>query len=242
MMDEFLASEQTAQAVPLNANASVPDESPRSKANPGRHGQGQAQGAKHASVKERLVPKPSKPECNVYYENIDGEETELIRFAPVKLLARIEEKIRSSPQPDYQVKDILRLSIVMGARRAARLLAFLLGDQTQTQPQNSYQTQGLRRSIQVAEVKNGWLKEGLDKSLEYVDVKLILLVHGVPVEVQIIDPLLITYKRWEHLMYDAERVLETLLKNEYASIKTQLKSNHKVNIRMTTFKDTLMAE
>jgi len=233
-MDEFLAREPTAQAVPRTADASVPDESPRSNANPGRHGQGQAQGAKHASVKERLVPKPSKPECNVYYENIDGEETELIRFAPVKLLARIEEKIRSSPQPDYQVKDILRLSIVMGARRAARLLAFLLGDQTQTQ--------GLRRNIQVAEVKNGWLKEGLDKSLEQVDVKLILLVHGVPVEVQIIDPLLITYKRWEHLMYDAERVLETLLKNEYASIKTQLKSNPKFIRRMTTFKDTLMAE
>ena len=118
----------------------------------------------NASVKERLVPKPSKPECNVYYENIDGEETELIRFAPVKLLARIEEKIRSSTQPDYQVKDILRLSIVMGARRYARLLAFLLGDQTQTQ--NLNQTHGLLRSIQVAEVKNGWLKEGLDKSLE----------------------------------------------------------------------------
>lgn len=145
----------------------------------------------------------------------------------MKKIERIQEKIRNSPQPDYQVKDILRLSIVLGAKRAAGLLGFLLantddhstGQQTQTQTQ----TQGCRSSIRVAEVKNGWLKRDIDKSLEYVDVKVILLVHGVPVEVQIIDPLLLSFKRWEHLMYDAERVLESLLKNEYTKIKSSIK-------------------
>ena len=43
---------------------------------------------------------------------------------------------------------------------------------------------------------------------------MILLVHDVPVEVQVIDPLLLAFKRWEHLLYDAERVLEALLKHE----------------------------
>lgn len=227
-MDKFLASEQDLQAVPRTADASFPDQS-SSKTNPGLQGQGHAQVPKHSSVQERLVPKSSKPEFDVYCENIDGKETELIRFAPVKLLSRIEEKIRQDKNPIYQVKDILRLSIIMSAKRASSLLKFLLSEQ-QGRSANQTQAQGQRKSIQVAEVNNGWLKENLDQSLEYVDIKLILLVHGVPVEVQIIDPLLITYKRWEHMMYDPERVLETLLKSEYNSINTQLKSNPKLEI------------
>ena len=43
-------------------------------------------------------------------------------------------------------------------------------------------------------------QRGLAQSLDYVDVKVILRVHGVPVELQIIDPLLLAFKRWEHLM------------------------------------------
>lgn len=76
---------------------------------------------KAVDVLSKLIAKSSKQDVHVYYEN-ENQTIELVRVAPVKSDDRIIEKIKESNEPDIQIQDILRISLILNVLKAKKFL------------------------------------------------------------------------------------------------------------------------
>lgn len=76
---------------------------------------------KAVDVLNKLIKKISKQDVDVYYEN-ENQTLELIRFAAVKPKDSIVKKINEETEPDIQIKDILRLSVILEVKKVKSFL------------------------------------------------------------------------------------------------------------------------